>query len=211
MEVQTNVLDTVTKAAPAVVQAILTNMLTRCHLSRCTRAAELESSDGSREKAEQLIRSICITVTMQLNMFADERMKILYALSFIHEGIVQVWAENETNVILSHSSTFSTLTELLAGIKRTFGDPDLEKMAHTQLHALKMIMGMMADEYTSKLEMLVGRTSFNKVALDDTFNQGFHQLILSKFTPRPHYHQAWTIGRQSCNAIWITSIGDSLS
>ena len=60
---------------------------------------------------------------MQLDMFVDERMKILYALSFMHGGIVQVWAENETNVVLSHTSTFTMLTELLAGIMRTFGDP----------------------------------------------------------------------------------------
>jgi len=32
-------------------------------------------------------------------------------------------------LILSHTSTFSTLTELLAGIERTFGDPDWERTA----------------------------------------------------------------------------------
>jgi len=61
---------------------------------------------------------------MQLDTFADERMKILYALSFMHGGIVQVWAENETNEVLSHTSMFTTLAELLAGIMRTFRDPD---------------------------------------------------------------------------------------
>jgi len=54
----------------------------------------------------------------------DERMKILYALLFMHGGIAQVWAENETNVVLSHTSMFSTLAELLAGIMRTFRDPN---------------------------------------------------------------------------------------
>jgi len=49
----------------------------------------------------------------------------------MHGEIVQFWAENETNVILSHSSTFSTLAELLAGIERTFGDPDQERTRHT--------------------------------------------------------------------------------
>ena len=85
---------------------------------------ELETFDGSRDKAEQFVRSVCIAVTMQLDTFSDERMKILYALPFMCGGIVQVWAENETNVILSHTSTFTTLTKLLAGIMRTFGDPD---------------------------------------------------------------------------------------
>src|SRR5882724_806819 len=108
---------------------------------------------------------------MQLDTFMDERMKILYSLSFMHGGIVQVWAKNKTNVILSHSSTFSTLAELLASIERTFGDPDLERMAGAQLHALKMMTGMTADEYMAKLEMLSGRTSFNEVALEDAFVQ----------------------------------------
>jgi len=63
---------------------------------------------------------------MQLDTFMDKRMKILYALSFMHGGIAQVWAENKTNVVLSHTSMFSTLTELLAGIRRNFRDPDQE-------------------------------------------------------------------------------------
>src|SRR5467141_5030894 len=117
---------------------------------------------------------------MQLDTFLDERMKILYALSFMRGGIVQVWAENETNAVLSHSSTFTTLAKLLAGITRTFGDPDRERMACTQLHALKMTMGMTADEYTARFEMLAGRTSFNEAALEDAFIQGLPQLILFK-------------------------------
>src|SRR5882724_4959626 len=96
-------------------------------------------------------------------------MKILYALSFMHGGIAQVWGKNETNVVLSHTSMFSTLTELLAGIERTFSDPDQERTAHTQLHTFKMMMGMTADEYMVKFEMLTGRTGFNEVALEDMF------------------------------------------
>src|SRR5882724_2348710 len=107
-------------------------------------------------------------------------MKILYALSFMHGGIAQVWAENETNVALSHTSMFSTLMELLAGIERTFSDPDQERTAHTQLHAPKMTMGMMADKYTAKFEMLAGRTGFNKATLEDAFTQGLPQSILFK-------------------------------
>src|SRR5882672_1270754 len=95
---------------------------------------------------------------MQLDTFADERMKILYALSFMCGGIAQVWVENKTNAVLSHTSTFSTLAKLLAGITRTFGDPDQEGTAHAQLHTLKMTTGMMADEYMAKFEMLAGRT-----------------------------------------------------
>jgi len=61
---------------------------------------------------------------MQLDMFTEERMKILYTLSFMRRGIALVWAENETNVILSYTSMFTILTKLLSSIERTFGDPN---------------------------------------------------------------------------------------
>src|SRR5882724_10866712 len=40
----------------------------------------------------------------------DKRMKILYALSFMHGGMVQVWATNETNVVLSSTLLIRTVT-----------------------------------------------------------------------------------------------------
>jgi len=117
---------------------------------------------------------------MQLDTFEDKRMKILYAFSFMHGGIAQVWAENETNVMLSHMSMFSTLVELLESVKRTFRNPDWERRAHTQLHALKMMMGMMANEYMAKFEKLAGRTGFNESASEDMFIQGLPQSIIFK-------------------------------
>ena|SRR5882724_6334347 len=95
--------------------------------------------------------------------------KILYTLFFMCRGIAQVWAENKTNVVLSHMSMFSTLAELLVSIERTFGNPDWERMAHPQFHTLKMMMGMMASKYMAKFELLVGRTGLNQVALEDLF------------------------------------------
>jgi len=54
-------------------------------------------------------------------------------------GMAQNWAANETNTVLANRSTFNTLMELLAAIERTFWDPDCKRMAHTQLHVLKMM------------------------------------------------------------------------
>src|SRR5882724_152028 len=112
---------------------------------------------------------------MQLDMFADKKMKILYALSFMRGGIAQVWAENETNAILSYTAMFATLTELLLSIERTFGDHDQERTACTQLHALKMTAGMTADEYMPRFEILADRTGFNDAALEDAFIRGLPQ------------------------------------
>ena len=115
---------------------------------------------------------------MQIDAFADERMKILYALSFMSGGIAQVWAANETSVTLVNMSTFNTLQGLLMSIKRTFGDPDRERMACTQLHALKMTPGMTTEEYMANFEMLARRTSFNEAALEDAYVCGLPQSIL---------------------------------
>jgi len=137
LEAQSDITDAAAKAASSVAQAILTNMPATMgnHLWRSAKVTEPESFDGNRDKTEQFIQSVHIAVTMQLNMFEDERVKIMYALSFMHRGIAQVWAENETNVVLSHMSMFSTLTELLAGVEKTFSDPNWERMACTQLNA----------------------------------------------------------------------------
>ena len=43
-------------------------------------------------------------VTMQSDTFVDKRMKILYALSFMHGGMAQVWAANETMAVNTGTS-----------------------------------------------------------------------------------------------------------
>src|SRR5882724_5427881 len=134
----------------------------------------------AEKKTEQFVQSVCITVTMQINAFANERMKILYALSFMSGGMAQVWAANETSATLANTSTFNTLEGLLMSIEKTFGDPDRERTACTQLHALKMMPGMTAEEYTANFEMLSRRTGFNKAALEDAYVQGLPQSILLK-------------------------------
>src|SRR5882724_8171688 len=109
---------------------------------------------------------------MQIDAFSNKRMKILYALSFMSGGMAEVWAANETSVTLANTSTFNTLEGLLKSIEKTFGDPDRERMACTQLHALKM-----TEEYMANFEMLSGRTSFNDTALEDAYVQGLPQSI----------------------------------
>src|SRR5882724_13724070 len=98
-------------------------------LLRSTKAANPEAFDGSQGKTKQFIQSVRIAVTMQIDAFSDERMKILYALSFIHGGMAQVWAANETSAVLASMSTFNTLEGLLASVKRTFGNLDKERTA----------------------------------------------------------------------------------
>src|SRR5882724_1737919 len=147
---------------------------------RNAKAADPETFDGSQEKTEKFIRSIHITVTMRIDTFADERMKILYTLSFMRGGMAQVWIANETSTTLANMSTFNTLEGLLMSIEKTFRDPDRERMAHTQLHALKMMPGMTAEEYMANFEMLTGRTGFNEAALEDAYVRGLPQSILLK-------------------------------
>ena len=73
---------------------------------------------------------------MQADTFADERMKILYALSFMRRGTAQVWAANETMAVITGTSQMQTLDIFLGSVEKTFRDPDWAWMAHTQLHKL---------------------------------------------------------------------------
>ena len=98
----------------------------------------------------------------------------------MNRGMVQVWAANETNVVLSRTLSIRTLDALLVNIENAFSDPDQERMAHMQLHVLKMMVGIMAKEYMAKFEMLAGRTGFNDTALEDAYIQGLPHLIFLK-------------------------------
>ena len=96
---------------------------------RSTKAADPEPFDGNWDQTEEFMRAIQIAVTMQADTFADERMKILYALSFMRGGMAQVWAANETMAVITGTSQMQTLDIFLENIEKTFGDPDWARTA----------------------------------------------------------------------------------
>ena len=140
-------------AASAVAQAITTNpqasipVQTLQNLTQSAKAANPNPFDGNRDQTEGFMRAIWIAVTMQADTFADERMKILYVLSFMHGGMAQVWAVNETMAVITGTSQMQTLVIFLESVKKTFGDPDRAWMACIQLHKLKMTLGTTAEDY----------------------------------------------------------------
>ena len=83
---------------------------------------------------------------MQVDAFAVERMKVLYALSFMRRGMAQVWAANEIMAVINGMSQMQTLDIFLENVEKTFGDPDRAHTARTQLHDLKITPGTTAED-----------------------------------------------------------------
>ena len=127
------------------------------------------------------MRAVQIAVTMQVDAFADERMKVLHALSFMRGGTEQVWAANETMAVINGTSQMQTLDIFLENVDKTFGDPDRARTAHAQLHDLKMTPNTTAEDYTARFGMLAGQTGFDDEALEDTYIRGLPNSILHKF------------------------------
>ena len=186
---QTQVADThddITNVASAMVstvaQAIATNpqssipVHTSHNLTRSAKAADPEPFDGNQDQTKEFVRAIQIMVTMHANTFAEERMKILYILLFIHGGMAQVLAANETMAVITGTSQMQTLNIFLESVEKTFGDPDQAQTARTQLHELKTTPGTTAEDYTAQFEMLAGRTGFTAVCII----QGMRLFILKK-------------------------------
>ena len=96
--------------ASAVAQAIATNpqasipIQTSHNPTRSAKAADPKPFNGNQDQTKEFVRAVRIAVTMQADTFADERMKILYALSFMHGGTAQVWAANETMAVITGTS-----------------------------------------------------------------------------------------------------------
>ena len=86
-------------------------------------------------------------VTMQADTFANKRMKILYALSFMRGGMAQVCAANETMAVINGTTQMQTLDIFLENIEKTFGDLDRAWTACAQLHELKMTPSTMAEDF----------------------------------------------------------------
>ena len=172
--------------ASAVAQAITMNsqasipVQTSHNMIQKAKAANPKPFNGNQDKTKEFIRAIRIAVTMQVDTFTDERMKILYALSFMHGGTAQVWAVNETMAVINGTTQMQTLDIFLENVEKTFGDPDKACTAHAQLHELKMTPGTMTEDYTARFKMLVGRTGFNNKALKDAYIWGLPNLILQK-------------------------------
>ena len=141
--------------ASAVPQAIVANpqasipVQTLHNPVRSAKAADPEPFDGNCDKTEKFVRAIWIVVTMQVDAFVDERMKVLYALSFMCGGTAQDWAANETVAVINGTSQMQTLDIFLKTVEKTFGDLDRAHTAHAQLHNLKMTPGTMAEDYTA--------------------------------------------------------------
>ena len=81
--------------ASTMAQAIATNtqasipIQTSQNPIRSAKAANPELFNGNRDQTKEFIRAIWIVVTMQADTFMVERMKVLYALSFMHGGTAQ--------------------------------------------------------------------------------------------------------------------------
>ena len=144
------------------------------------KAANPKPFDGNCDKTEEFVRAVQITVTMQVDAFVDKRMKVLYALSFMHGGMTQVWAANETMAVINGKSQMQTLDIFLENVEKTFGDPDRVHTARAPLHDLKMMPSTMAEDYMAQFKMLAGWTGFNDKALEDAYIRGLPNSILQK-------------------------------
>ena len=118
-------------------------------------------------------------VTMQADPFADKRMKDLYALSFMHGGMAQVWAANKTMAVITGTSQMQTLDIFLECRKDFWRPGSGMDSLHTASRAQNDTWHYGRD-YTAQFEMLVGSTGFNDAALKDIYVWGLPNSILQK-------------------------------
>ena len=100
-------------------------------------------------------------------------------------GSGQVWAQNETDMVIKGTSTMQTFEKFAENVEEMFGDPDHARTACTKLHNLRMTPGMSVDEYTAQFESLAPGTKFSDPALEDTYSHGYSAIILDKIHAQP--------------------------
>ena len=186
-ELQTHLLNTQNHFTNALsaVHPVTTPAPTTPSPHRHIKVADPERFSGDRAETEGFIRAIRLAIAVQPESFPDERTKILYALSFMTGGSAQIWAHNETEAVITGTSSVGSFEDFSRRVEEAFGDPDRAQTARTKLHDLKMTAGMSADEYTARFEILAGRTGFNDAALEDAYSRGLPAIILDKIHAQP--------------------------
>ena len=139
---QNNLASAASTAAVAAAQHIVIPTSPNISSTRSIKAADPERFTGDRAETEGFICAIKLVIAIQPGSFPDERTKILYALSFMAGGSAHTWAQNETESIITNTSTTDSLEEFLKCLEKAFGDPDHARTARTRLHDLKMTLSM---------------------------------------------------------------------
>jgi len=176
------------------------NMLTRSNSGRGARAAKLEVFDGSRDKAEQFVQSIlyCSHNAAQTCSWMWNNESPIWPLINAWRNSTSLCHIMRPRQTLSHSSTLSTLADYWQVMRGAFGDLDWERMECTQLHALKMKKNWGA--WWRQIYAVLDACRKDWLQQGGAGRMHSSRASLSWFslkcTPRPHYHQAWTTGRQ---------------
>jgi len=142
------------------------------------------------------VHPIHITVTMQINTFADERMKTLYVLSLMSGGMAQVWQPIETSVTLAKCPCSTPSKDSWCPLKNTFRDPD-RKGCTTQLHATQNDARYDQEEYMANLRCSQ-KDQLQQSSPGGCHIRGLPNQSFWRSTLRHPSHPAWTTGRQLC-------------
>ena len=103
-------------------------------------------------------------------MYPTELSKMLYTLSWMHEGTARAWAENLATTLLNPAAAnpYATFNAFLTAFKNAFGEPDCKFAACSQLRLLKQGK-MSAEEYMAHFKPLASQTRFLEETLMDVY------------------------------------------
>ena len=137
------------------------NLLT-CQL----KGVDPERFNGNWSRTKEFLCMIKLVVAILPVVFLEDRFKILYMLSFMTKGLVQIWAHNITDAVIGGMSMIVMFAEFVKHVEYASSDPDRICTAQTKLCDLCMLPGMTTDDYTMQFEILASHASFNDEALE---------------------------------------------
>jgi Retrotransposon gag protein/Zinc knuckle len=107
--------------------------------------------------------------------------KILSMLSWMKDRTAGAWGESLSTSFLDPEThnPYKTFKDFLVAFESTFGEPDWEFTAQSQLRNLKQ--GKMSpEEYTAHFDALASQTGFGEEALINAYQWGLNEWLLEK-------------------------------
>ena len=151
------------------------------------KANKPKNFDGSKDKTDIFLNQLHLYFASLPQYFDDDYQKIIFALSYMNEGIAGEWARLKVEEMESThwTNVFSDYTIFRTSILDHFGDSD---RVSTAQHKLEMLYqgSQTADQYILDFERYQTISGYNDSALIRLFERGLNFGLADKIAGSEH-------------------------
>ena len=131
--------------------------------------------NGERSQVVGFINACHLFIQMRMGQ-VGERSRISWMLSYVQEGVAEIWKDNVLDEITKGMSLVNTVEELFTKIWQEFGEFDEESRKVDELRLLEQ-EGKTVDKYVQEFRRAARGSGYEGRALVEEFKRGLNRVV----------------------------------